>query len=114
VTLLPFDKRKLDKWRSAVEEKDEEVFSFLSGAGFKLVNNRGSHYTYAHHVLGKYADLFPQNLSESLRSGRLIVIFHNGRVMKYVLKRIVEACERIEEYEELEAKRGGLRHDKKH
>lgn len=111
---VPLDVEKLDKWKFAKEEKEETVFSFLSQAGFKLINTRGSHRTYEHSSLGKCASLFPDHLSASLKSGRLIVISHKGRIPRYVLKRIVEACEDIEEYERLEAMRGGLHHDKKY
>lgn len=48
-----------------------------------------------------------------LKSGRLVVVVQNGAVKGYILKRIIEACEYILEYEELERKRGGINHDKK-
>lgn len=112
MTFLPFDAEMLEKWRNAQYERDDVVFNFLLRSSFKLVNTRGSHRTYEHPALARLASFTKGKgyiKEQSLESGRLVVISCKGKIKDYVLKRIVLACEYIEEYEALEAKHGGLK-----
>lgn len=113
---MPDDIKFLAKWRTAKEERADVVFAFLARIGFSLSNERGSHFTYEHVSLAKVVSLTNKHdyISDPcLKSGRLVVVVQNGAVKGYILKRIIEACEYILEYEELERKRGGINHDKK-
>ena len=106
---MSFDETLLNKWKTAVEEREDVVFSFLSRYGFKRIKNRGSHYTFEHPSLAKCVSRFPSHIQEtSLKSGRLVIATTGGQKVKgYMLRRIIEACEYIEEYEDLERKKGG-------
>ena len=98
---LPFDKKCLDKWRSAKEERQETVLLFLTKNGFIHKNTKGSHFTFVHPLLSEVVRAFPAYASELLKTGILTVVCHDNKVYAPYLKRIVSACELIEEYEAL-------------
>lgn len=111
-----FEDTQLDKWSEAAEEDAKVVGSFLLRNGFELKNTRGSHHTYDHPLLKECVRKFPDYFKNTaLLSGRLIVIYHKGKCKSYILKRIVEACRVIQEFNELLIKHGGgINCDKKH
>jgi predicted RNA binding protein YcfA (HicA-like mRNA interferase family) len=102
VVYLPFDKKILNKWRSKKDERQDVILRFLNDNGFSLTNTEGSHFTFKHPKLGEVVSLFPGYAHEALKSGVLVVVIHDNKVYSPYLKRIVKACELIEEYETVE------------
>jgi predicted RNA binding protein YcfA (HicA-like mRNA interferase family) len=102
---LPFNKEEyLNKWLSATEERQEVVIKFLENSGFAFVNSKGSHFTFKHPSLGEVVSLLPAYAPFALKSGVLVVVCRNKKVYAPYLKRIVEACNLIDEYESVKEK----------
>lgn len=96
---MPFDKKTLDKWETAKDEKQKTVLAFLEKSGFTLTNIKGSHFTFKHPALGEVVASYPSYARVELRSGVLVVVCHDNKVYAPYLRRIVQACQLIDEYE---------------
>lgn len=110
---MPFDKNSLEKWRTAKEERQKTALLFLEKNGFILENVKGSHFTFKHPLLSEIVRTFPGYAHELLKTGILTIVCHDNKVYAPYLKRIVSACELMEEYEAVRAAKGESENDEK-